>query len=370
MEIKVVETTKDFRDFVRFPWKVYNNDPNWVPPLISEVESILDTRKNPFWEHAHQRLFLAKVGKKTVGRIAGIVDQRHINFHNEKVGFFGFFECLYDYEIAELLLSSVREWLREKGMKAMRGPISPSQNEECGLLTDGFDSSPVLMMTYNPKYYIDFFKKFGLQKIKDLYAYYAPVLPEIPELLERAAEYAREKHPEAKIRQINLQDFEREKERVKAVYNSAWEKNWGFVPMTNKEIDFLGERLKPLIIPELVLFVEIQGKPVGVLLAIPDYNQALKKINGRLLPFGWLKLLYYSKRIKTGRLVIMGVIKEYRMCGFEAMLYLTANRNAHKMGYEGVEFSWILEDNLFTRHAAENYGGKIYKTYRIYQMSI
>lgn len=370
MEIKLVQTKKDLKDFILFPWQVYNGDPYWVPPLISEVESILDPQKNPFWEHAQQKLFLVKSLGKVVGRIAGIIDQNHINSHNERVGFFGFFEALNDYEIAEMLLSQVREWLKEKGMKAMRGPLNPCQNEECGLLVEGFDSSPVFMMTYNPKYYIDFIERFGLRKAKDLYAYYSPLLPAVPELLSRTAKYAKEKHPEAKIREVNMKDFEREKERVKEIYNAAWEKNWGFVPITDKEFDFLAKRLKPLVVPEFTLFVELDGKPVGLLLGLPDYNQALKKINGRLFPFGWLKFLYYLRKIKTGRLLIMGVIKELRMNGLEALLYMKGNRNAYQKGYEGVEFSWVLEDNHLTRRAAENFGGKVYKTYRIYEMKI
>jgi hypothetical protein len=370
MEIKVVQTKKDLSDFIFLPWQIYAEDPNWVPPLISEMEALLDPRKNPFWEHAQQKLFLVKSLGRVIGRIAGIVDQRHIDFHNEKVGFFGFFESLNDYEIAELLLSQVREWLREKGMKAMRGPMNPSQNEECGLLVDAFDSSPCLMMTYNPKYYMDLLQKFGLRKVKDLYAYYSPILPEPPKLLVDAANYARKNHPEAKIRPVNLKEFEKEKDLIKQIYNAAWKKNWGFVPMTDNEFDALAKRLKPLIVPELTLLAEIEGKPAGLILAIPDYNQALKKINGHLFPTGWLKVLFYSRKIKMLRLVIMGVLKEYRMQGLEALLYRVGQRNAYRLGYQSVEFSWILEDNIFTRRAAENYGGRIYKTYRVYEMRI
>lgn len=367
MEIKIVETKKDLKEFVLFPWQVYKGDPYWVPPLISEVEFMLDPQKNPFWEHAQQKLFLAKRDGKVVGRIAGIIDQNHIDLHREEVGFFGFFEALNDYEIAEALLSQVREWLKEKGMKAMRGPMSPCQNEECGLLVQGLDSSPVLMMPYNPKYYIDLLERFGLCKTKDLYAYHAPILPEPPELVHRAAKSAQQRYPEAKVRHINLKKFKEEKEKIKEIYNSAWEKNWGFVPMTDKEFDSLCERLKPLAVPELILFVEIKGKPAAFMLNIPDYNQAIKKINGRLFPFGLLKLLYYSRKIKTVRTVILGALKEYRMRGFTALLYCESLKNAYKLGYQRVEFSWILEDNLLMRQAAESYA-KIYKTYRIYEM--
>ncbi len=370
MQIKVVENKRDLDRFIRLPWQIYKNDPNWVPPLISEVRAILDPKKNPFWEHARQILFLAIKEGKVIGRAAGIIDQNHIDFHKEPAGFFGFFETFNDYEIAELLLSEVREWLRGNGMKTMRGPLCPCQNEECGLLVKGFHSPPMLLMTYNPQYYKDLLERFGLRKARDLYAYYAPVFPEPPELLESAAEYALKRHPEAKIRAVDLKKAGEEKEKIKKIYNAAWENNWGFVPMTEKEFSALVERIKPLVVPELALFVEIEGEPVGFILAIPDYNQALKKINGRLFPFGWLKLLYYSRRVKTLRLVIMGVLKEYRLSGLEALLYLEGNRNAYRLGYQGVEFSWVLEDNILTRRAAENYGGKIYKTYRIYETRI
>jgi len=370
MEIRAVESKRDRKEFIRLPWMIYKGDPNWVPPLISEAERILDPRKNPFWEHAEQKLFLAVKEGKVVGRVAGIIDRNHIAFHKEKVGFFGFFEAINDYEAAELLLSQVRQWLKAKGMKAMRGPLNPCQNEECGLLVQGFYAPPVMMMTYNPPYYPELFEKFGLRKVRDLYAYYAPVYPQPPQLLADAADFARKKHPEATIRPLNLKRLDEEVKKVKAIYNSAWEKNWGFVPLTDKELTFLVERLKPLAVPDLALFVELHGKPVGFLLCIPDLNQALKHINGRLLPFAWAKLLYYSRKITDMRLVIMGVIKEYRMSGLEALLYLVGNRNAYKLGYKGVEFSWILDINILTRRAAENYGGKIYKTYRLYEMRI
>jgi GNAT superfamily N-acetyltransferase len=370
VEIKTVKSRKDLKEFILFAWKIYKGDPNWVPPLIAEVNFILDPQKNPFWEHAEQILLLAKENGKVVGRIAGIIDQRHIEFHNEKVGFFGFFEAIDDYQVAEALLNRVREWLKEKGMEAMRGPMNPSQNDECGLLVQGFDSSPVMMMTYNPKYYLDFMNKYGLQKARDLYAYHAPITPVEAKHPAAAAKYAHEKHPEAVVRKVDIKRLEQEKVKVQEIYNAAWEKNWGFVPLTDKEFDALVKRLKDILIPELALFVEIQGKPVGFLLSLPDVNLALKKINGRLFPFGWLKALYYSRKIKWTRLIIMGVLKEYRLCGFEALLYHEATRNAYKLGFRDVEISWVLENNLLTRMAAEKYGGAIYKTYRIYQIDI
>lgn len=370
MRVKSVQTRQDLKEFIQFPWQINKNDPYWVPPLLTEAEKILDPKKNPFWDHAERQLFLAVKEGKVVGRIAGIVDHNYIKFHNEKVGFFGFFEAVDDYQVAELLLSQVKQWLKARGMRSMRGPLNPSQNEECGLLIDGFYSSPSLLMTYNARYYAGLIERFGLRKAMDLYAYYAPVYPQPPELLAHAADFARRKLPEAKVRPFNLKCLEEEAQRVKRIYNSAWERNWGFVPLTDKELDFLVERLRPLAIPDLALFVEVGGKPVGFILVVPDYNQAIKHCNGRLFPFGWMKLLYYSRKITDIRLVIMGVLKEYRMNGLEALLYYTGNQNAYRLGYKGVEFSWILESNVLTRRAAENYGGKIYKTYRIYEMRI
>ncbi len=370
IEIKKVISKEDLEAFIKLPWTIYKNDPNWVAPLISEVRLMLNPKENPFWEHADQALFLALQDGKVVGRIAGILDRRHNEFHSEETGMFGFFESINNKQVANALFDAVKTWLQGKEMKALRGPLNPSQNEECGLLVKGFDTPPVLMMTYNPHYYIDLMEGYGFKKARDLYAYTAEITPNLPEVVATAAKYAAEKHPEAVVRKADFRRFEQEKEHIKEIYNSAWSDNWGFVPFTDKEFDSLVKRLKQIVDPEFALFVEIKGKPVGFILSVPDYNIALKKINGRLFPFGWLKLLYYSRGIKDLRLLIMGVLKEYRMSGFEAMLYAEGNKNANKKGFKKIEFSWILEDNMFTRLAAEKYSGKIYKTYRIYQIAI
>ena len=369
-QIKTVETKKDLKEFILFPWQVYKNDPYWVPPLISKVESMLDPKRNPFWEHAEQKLFLARENGKVVGRIAGIIDQNHINFYKERAGAFGFFEAFNDYEIAEILLNQVREWLKEKGMKIMRGPMNPSTKEDFSLLVQGFDASPTINLTYNPKYYIDFMEKFGLQKAHDYYAYIAPVPSRTPELILRAAKHAEEMFPELRIRPINMRKIKDEKEKLKYLMNSIFEEHWGFVPVTDKEFDFLAERLRRFAVPELFLFAEFRGKPVGFIINLPDYNQILKKINGRLFPFGWLRFLYYARKIRMLRLIYLGILKEYRMRGIEALLIHISHQKGYELGYKKVEISKILEENFPTRRAAESYGGKIYKTYRVYEKEI
>jgi len=370
MEIRVVKNGWDLRDFISLPWKIYRKDPYWVPPLKSEVAFILSPNKNPFWKHAERKLFLVKKKRRVVGRIAGIIDQNHIQYHKEKAGFFGFFECFNDYEIAELLLSAVRMFLKEKGMEIMRGPINPSTNEECGTLIDGFNYSPYILMTHNPPYYPRFMERFGLGKAVDWYAYLGPVPSELPKEVSIAAEFALQKSPEVKVRNMNFGDFNREVAEIQEIYNSAWSKNWGFVPFTDEEMKSLAKRLKPLAVPELSLFAEIDGKPAGVLITIPNFNQVLKHLNGRLFPFGFLKALYYARKIDSARLTIMGVKEEYRKMGIEALLYTEALKASHKLGFKWIEASMILEQNYLMRKATELWSEKPYKTYRIYEMRI
>jgi len=370
MKLKKVKSRRDLNDFISLPWKIYHNDPAWVPPLISEVKFVLSRDKNPFWKHAEGQLFLVKKEGKMVGRIAAIIDHLHVDHRKEKAGFFGFFESYNDYEIAELLLSTAKMYLKEKGMEIMRGPINPSTNEECGMLTGGFNFPPYIMMTHNPPYYPGFMERFGLGKAVDWYAYLAPVPSQLPPEVSIAANFAAEKCPQVRIRPVNMQKFEEEIKKIQEVYNSAWSKNWGFVPFTDQEMISLGKRLKPLAIPELALLAEIEGKPIGTLITVPNFNQVLKHLNGRLFPFGFLKALYYGRKIDSVRLIIMGVKEEYRKVGIEALLYLEALKAARKYNMKWVESSMILEENMLTRKAAELGGGKPYKTYRIYEMRI
>ena len=367
VHIRPVTTRVLRRTFIKFPWKIYRDDPLWAPPLISQLKETFDRRKNPFYDHADVQLFLALRGDLPVGRIAAVINHAHNDFHDERTGFFGFFECVNDQSAAGKLLGAARDWLRQRGMETLRGPASFSSNDEWGLLVQGFDSSPVLMMPYNPPYYPELLERCGLAKAKDLYAYRMLIEEGLPDRLRRMAAKIEQKEG-LTIRPIDMKNFDQELKRIKVIYNNAWSKNWGFVPMTEAEFDHLAKQLKPLVVPELVLFAEVDGRPAGFSLTLPDYNQALKHLNGRLFPFGIFKLLWHSRKIDHPRILVMGVIHEYQRRGIDAVFYVRTWDAGKKRGYTWGEMSWILEDNEMMKRAMELMGGKVYKTYRIYEM--
>ncbi len=362
-------------EFIKFPWRVYQDDPYWVPPLINERKSFFNPHKNPFFQHADVELFLARRHGEVVGTIAALINHNHNVFHDEQVGFFGFFEALEDYAVAEALLGTARDWVRDKGMDAIRGPMNFSTNDECGLLVDGFDSSPVVLMTYNPRYYVHFIERFGFHKAMDLYAYtletaaFGLSVENLPPKLLRVAEAARRRE-RVTIRNVNMTDFDAEVRRARKIYNSAWEKNWGFVPMTDAEFDYLAHGLKPLLDPDLIFVAEVDGQPVAISITLPDLNQPLLHVNGRLFPTGWLKLLWYRRKTDTVRVFALGVIETYRHRGIDALLYLETARQAFAKGYVHAEMSWILENNMMMNRAIQFFGGKVYKTYRVYEMAL
>ncbi|MFH1958129.1 MAG: hypothetical protein ABIJ15_06600 [bacterium] len=366
MEIKQVQTAGQLKQFILLPYKVYKNDPFWVPPLMSETKELFSS-ENPFWKHSVKALFIVYDGKNAVGRIAAIIDENHNKFHGEKCGFFGFFECFENVEISRLLFQASEIWLREKGMKIVRGPVNPSTNDECGLLIDGFDDPPQIMMTYNKPYYVDFITDGGFYKAKDLLAFIMNVGEGPAGRLMPLAERVLKRNPQISVRRINMKDFAGEVETIMDIYNSAWEKNWGFVPMTRDEIYYLAKKLKQVIDPE-ILWISFYGRtPAGFLMALPNLNEALKKINGLLTPVSILKLLYFSKRIKSLRLITLGVKKQFQKLGLEILLYAKSLEAASRKGYKKCEFSWILEDNVLTNRAAEMMAGKVYKKYRIFE---
>jgi GNAT superfamily N-acetyltransferase len=370
MKIELVSDKQGIKEFIRFPWKVYDGNPNWVPPLLSEMKFILGP-ENPFFHHAESAYFLARNNGNVVGRIAAIIDRNHINIHNEQAGFFGFFECLQDYAAAKALLTAAAAWLRERDIDIMRGPMNPSVNDECGFLLEGFDSPPTIMMTYTPPYYLDYMERSGLAKSKDLYAYIS-IIKDVASIrrLERLASGVKEKMPGLVVRPANMKKFKNELEAVKDIYNSAWSHNWGFVPMTDEEIESMAKRLKPLIVPELLIMAEVDGSPAGFFMAVPDYNQVFSKINGRLGPVGIMKFLWHSRKISDIRVLTMGVKEEYRKRGIEGLLYLESFKAAMRKGYERAEMSWVLEDNVLMMKGCELMGGKLYKKYRIYEKKI
>lgn len=374
MEIIQAKSKRDIKDFMGFQFYIYRNDPYWVPPLKFERMQFFNPNKNPFYKHADIALFIAKKDGKSAGTIAAIVNHNHNKFYKDRVGFFGCFEVIENYEVAKRLFDKVKDWLKEKNMNTMRGPTNFSTNEECGLLIDSFDSSPVCMMTYNLKYYIDFIEKYGFKKTMDLYAYFISFeelrkkAKKLPEKLVRIVNKIK-KRKNLVIRNIDMKKFDEEVERFKKIYNSAWEKNWGFVPMTDEEIEHFSNGLRKFLDPDLIFIAEMDDSPIGFSLTLPDINQPLLRIKGKLLPFGWIKYLWHKRKIDICRVFAMGVIEKHRRLGINALMHYETLKNILSKGYKGAEMSWILENNVMTNREIQAMGGKIYKTYRIYDYS-
>lgn len=372
ISVEPITDAKGITELVKFPFKLYRGDPNWVPPFIEERRDFFDPRKNPFYEHARYQLFLARRGGETVGTIGAVINANHNAFHNEQIGAFGFFESVNDQAVADALFDAAEGWVREQGMTAMRGPLSFSTNDEVGALIEGFDEPPMVMMTYNPRYYPALIEGHGYTKAMDLFAWIADNIPErlkvAPQKLFTVAEKVVQKE-NIRLRELDRKHLDRDIALIKTIYNGAWEKNWGFVPMTDAEIDHLVKALLPLVDTRLIFLAETaDGQPVGVSLTLPDLHQALKwSGGGHMYPFGLLKFLWHKRKINQARLLIMGVIEKYRGRGVDAYFYLTTARKATEYGYKRIECSWILETNTMMNQIIERLGGIKYKTYRIYE---
>lgn len=375
-----IESAAERMDFINFQWKVYKGDPYWVPPLISDKKFTLDPKGHPFHQHAKVQYFIAKRGDKIVGTIAGIINHNHNAYWNDKTGFFGFYEVLNDHEASTALLAAAEAFVRDEGMDTIRGPENFSQNEECGLLVDGWDGPPVIMMTYNPRYYVDFIEAAGYYKAHDLYAFLtdtsnfavdnAGIDPKVFRVAEKMA-----KRDDLKFRFINMKEFESEANAFKRIYNAAWSKNWGFVPMTDAELNHEAKALKSILDPKTTLFVSKNGQIIGATLPLPDLNQPLLKAYPRPGVQEWwtmAKLLYYWKFRKTItilRAFAGGLIEEYRGRGIDAVLAVETLKNAIPK-YKYIEFSWVLESNIPMRQTAANLGAKLYRTYRLYDKKV
>lgn len=369
VRVQAVEGKQDLHAFVTLPWRLYAGDRQWIPPLIGDTKKLFDRRKNPFFDHGDIRPFLARRENRVVGRIAAIRNRAHEAFHEEAVGFFGFFECEDDGEAAAALFEAVRGYLRSEGLEVMRGPMNPSTNEDCGLLVEGFDTPPMVMMPHGRPYYPALVEACGFTRVKDLYAFLLTA-ESIPTDLARGNKLARRKNPDVEIRPLDKSRFREEVEAFREVYNSAWERNWGFIPMTDREIDHMAEQLKPVVEPGLIRVARHKGRPIGFALGLPDLNQALKHANGRLFPVGLLRILWHARRLKRARILVLGLVKEYRRLGIDVMLYYDLFTYGMEKGYTTGEFSWILEDNLPMVRPIETMGGKRYKTYRIYDAPV
>jgi len=365
--ISVIEAAGNLNDFIKLPLILHRADPYFVPQLDREMKLHL-SRKNPFFEHAEAKYFIALKDGKPAGRIASIIDRTHNRLHQEKTGFFGFFECINDAAVAAALFERVAADLRASGITVMRGPMSFSTNDECGMLIEGFHERPMIMMPYNPPYYNELTEKAGLSKVKDLHAYIYDVRDKLPEKVLRVAAIVEKRG--ITVRPINMTQYRADMMIFRDVYHSAWEKNWGFVPMTEGELGYAADRLKQVIIPEMTLIAEEDGKPVGFMGMVPDINLVLKHMNGSMGPISLAKALYFSRKIKDLRVMLLGVKKEYRSKGVEALLFREGFKPIKKGNYQRVEFSWILEDNLPVQRTIETMDGRLYKKYRIYEKAI
>ncbi len=357
------------RAFVRFPWTLYRDDPHWVPPLVDNQKRLLGYKPHPFHEIAEVQTFLAQRHGQTVGRVAAILNREHNRVHREQRGFFGFFECIDDQAVADALLDAVMHWFAQRGIDAVRGPCNPSMNYVCGLLVEGFDSPPTFMMTYNPPYYGRLLEGYGFRKAHDLLAYVGHVsqLPEVDRRLGTTVEMIRERM-KARVRPMDTSRFRQECELFLNIYNRACERMWGFVPLTPGELQALAGSLKHLLVPELALACECDGRTVGAVLGLPDFNPAIKRIGGRLFPLGWLRLIWSKRHVKRFRVLSIDVVPEYQAWGLGLLLMNGLVPKVLEMGIEEAEFSWISETNTLARGGLEKGGARLAKRYRIYDV--
>jgi len=364
---------QDLDAFIRLPWRLYVGDPNWVPPLLRLQREEFSPRHNPFFQHADVQLFLARRDGRVVGRISAQVDHEHNRYHQERTGFFGFFEAENDLALARALLGAAEEWLRQRGIDCIRGPLSFSINGEAGLLVEGFDLAPFVMMPYSPPYYRDLLEGCGYVKAQDLFAWRYE-RQRVPERHRRIVDELRQR-PEVKTRSPDMRRFRDEVRAILDVFNDAWSDNWGFVPATEAEAGKLAKEIRLIVDPHVVPIVEIDGKVAGVALGIPNLNEAIHDLNGRLFPLGFFKLLWRLKvrGLKTSRLILLGVKKEYRTRRYAGLGYLLCDeiyRGGRERGYQWSEFSWTLEDNRLINVMIKNVGCRHYKTYRIYEKAL
>ena len=369
LQIKKVQKKRELSAFIRLPWAIYAGNPFWVPPLIADMKQKLDRRRHPFFEHGEADCFLAVRDGAIVGRVAAIVDRAHNEHHHDRTGFFGLFECRDDLEAARALLDTAASWVRDRGMDVMRGPMNLSMNDECAFLLEGFDSPPVVMMPYNPPYYIDLMDKCGMSKAKDLFAFRMDRGHGTSQKVQAAI--ARITDPDRfRFRSFDKSRLYEEAMAIAGIYNSGWRNNWGFVPWTDAEIKHMARNLVRFADPDVVLFVEQEGRPVGFAFGLPNLNEALAKVNGRLFPFGFLKLLAARKKIKGARAVVFGVLPEVMRTGLAYLLYDRFEKALLAKGFEWGELSWQLEDNEAINRFAASIGAGIYKKYRIYEKKI
>jgi len=372
IEIVAVKTKAQQKAFIHFPWKVYQGNPHWVPPLLDDMWKLLKPNF-PFYEYGELQWFLAYRGKDLVGRIGASVNPLFEEHHEKNVGFFGFFECLNDQEVADALFRAAEDWLRAKGKTKVHGPASPSSTYEYGLLVDAFDDSPRIMMTYNPPYYATLIEQYGFVRVKQLYAYKMTAEGVMAnEKLKRGVEAAKKRY-NVRIQPIDIPNLKEEVKKLEYVYNGAWENNWGHVPFTHREIEMISFAIKPVADASLIFFVYVNEELAGMVVAVRDINYIIKKIDGRLFPFGWYHLLFNKKlrnKIEWMRVILLGLLPKFRGKAIDAVMYYELIRAGLDLGLKYGEGSWILEDNEMMNRGMLAVNGELYKRYNVYEKPI
>jgi len=375
LTVAPVETAADRDAFLRLPWSIYRDDPAWIPPLLMERKEHLDPRKNPFFEAADARFWLARRGGRPVGRISAQVNRAYLARHQDNTGHFGMLEAEDDPEVFQALLKSAEDWLRGQGLQRVRGPFNLSINEDCGLLVDGFQHPPSMLMGHARPYYAPRLEALGYRKAKDLICYHYEAARELP----AAAAHILDKLSSTSsftVRPLDMRRYEQDLAAIMDIFNDAWSDNWGFVPMSPSELRHMAKSLKPIVRPQTIAIAELDGEPIAMAIGLPNINEAIADLNGRLLPFGWAKLLWRLKvkTPKSARVPLMGVRKKYHGTMLGAALAIAVidsmRRGQTALGVESGELSWILEDNLAMRRMIEVYGGVAYKTFRVYERDL
>ena len=372
LNIRQVHSRADRRSFVKVPWRVYQGDSRWVPPLMADVSDTINPRKNPFFEHGTAALFLAEhPGDGAIGRVSAHVNTLHNEYHKDKTGFFGFFECIDDEVVSGSLLERAESWLKDQGCDRVLGPESFSTNEEVGMLVENRTGPPMILCPQNPAYYPRLVETAGYEKAKDIFGWFYEVgnIPDEPRRIAAAVE----KHPGLTLRQADPKNLARDIDIVRDVFNAAWCDNWGYVPWTDSEVKHAAKVMKMILAPEITAIAEVDGKPAGMMIALPNINEVIKDLNGRLLPTGLLQLIWRVKlghhTFESGRLLLLGVKPEYRggvLGGLSILLYVCAHRGAQKLGIKIGELGWTLEDNEKINAGIQFMGGRLGKVYRIF----
>ncbi len=371
VSVRPVLDRRDLKRFVDFPYKLYRDSPSWVPPLRQDTAHALDRKKNPFFQHGAIQPFIAEdPSGQVIGRIAAIRNGMHLKKYDDGNGFFGFFESIERFDVASALLDAVSDWLREQQLTGMRGPVNPSMNDIAGLLVDGFEKEPAILMPYNPPYYEDYLLRYGFERAMTMWAYYVHKKYVKTDKLRRGVEIVKRRNPDLHLRTLDMSRFDEDARAVLDIYNDAWSENWGHVPMTDAEFARLISELKQIVDPRIVFILEKAGEPVAFSISLPNLNLALRHVDdGRLLPFGLPKLLAYSKfgGVYECRMPLMGVRKAYQGRAFDTLLILATIDDGPPNGYDACEMSWVLDANNVLKNELIAIGGVIDKEYGMFE---